>query len=419
MNPFEKEAQKHEGRNQYADIRSLKFKDDETRHIRILPKVQGNDFPFYGYEIHWIPQAGRKFGRPIVHPLGKRCAIDEYVSDLWNKINQLKEEEEATDKDPRVKEIYAKIREVSGKKKYDFNIIDLDDPLCEVDGKKIMAPKRLEATKTIWEPIFNLAKNPKWGDPSHTENGYDIEITVDGSGEFRKYIVQGDRDTRPLNEEELEAMKLAYDLPKLRKPSSTKDFYTIIENAKAPFDKILEYMDDDDTDNTPKKKTKKRVKEEVEEEATETVNEETNDEEAAVEEENETAVEEKNEEVKETEEKEVKEEATNDESSNDNEEEVDPSDLNNYTCKGEHDPEDEGCQQCQVEKDCLAFQPIFERANELKIDNGTERTHQEIKKEVETEEKKLAKAEQAKEEKKEEKKEKPALGKKGKRKLPF
>jgi hypothetical protein len=64
-----------------------------------------------------------------------------------------------------------------------MNILDRDDLFAKVkkDDKEesIMMPKRMPANKTIWKAVFDYAKNPKWGNPSDIETGYDFEIVTE------------------------------------------------------------------------------------------------------------------------------------------------------------------------------------------------------------------------------------------------
>ena len=172
---WSQEAEKHSPNQQYSDIREFRFDNNHEHTLRLIPQKDPKKLPFHGYIIHWVPQQNSKKGRPIVHAIDKRCILCEYVSDLWTEINRLKEEEDCTDKSPNVQKIYALIQGISGKKKYDFNILDREDLKHEVNGKKVVAPKRFTTPSTVWKPIFEYAKNPKWGSPSDEKNGYDLQ----------------------------------------------------------------------------------------------------------------------------------------------------------------------------------------------------------------------------------------------------
>ena len=92
-NQWAKEGEKYS--RDFDSVRDYKFKDNHTHRIRILPNKDGVDKPpFFGYTIHWVPQLSSTKGRPVVHAIDKRCSICEYISEIWNEINRLKEEGE-------------------------------------------------------------------------------------------------------------------------------------------------------------------------------------------------------------------------------------------------------------------------------------------------------------------------------------
>jgi len=128
------ESQKHNSGQKYTEIREMRFKDNSKHHLRILPNKDKGKPPAHGYIIHWIPQINSKKGRPIVHAIDKRCSVCDYVSDIWNEINRLKEEENMTEKSPQVMELQQKQQGVRGKKMYDMNVIDRDEPFNK-EGK--------------------------------------------------------------------------------------------------------------------------------------------------------------------------------------------------------------------------------------------------------------------------------------------
>ena len=406
-NEWAKESERHgSGGEKFADIRDFKFKDNHTHNIRILPGKTDDDFPCYGYVIHWIPQMNSKKGRPIVHSFEKKCVVCDFVSELWTEINRLKEEEDMTDESPEVKKVYAKIQAIGGKKKYDMNVLDREDMFGEDKNKKpVIMPKRLSASSTIWKPVFEYAKNPKWGSPSNAKTGYDFEITIEGEQERRKYNLAPDRDASPLTDEELEAVKRGYDLPKLRKATSVADFQDILKNAKPPYNEIVNRIGDDDSEDKEDKndkgsKEKNEAEEPEEKETPHPQEEKKTEKQKEPEVEKETAKE-----PEEVEEPETAESSASDDSD-------DPNNINSYECKGQCDKEDAGCKDCPVQTDCVELQPYVIKAK--KLDINIDQDAEEIVKQVKEKEK----PEEKVEEKAEEKKEGKIMGKK-KRTLPF
>jgi len=344
---WQKTAEEVTGERQFSDVRDMKFRDNNKHNIRILPPKNEKAPPFISYVIHWIPQANSIKGKPIIHARGEKCPVDEYISDLWTEINRLKEEQDLADNHPKVKAIHDKIQAVRGSEKFDFNILDRDDLLHEIGGKKKMACKRMTTPSTVWKPIFELAKNPKWGNPSDEEKGYDLEVSTEGEKERRKYTVIGDRDTSPLTEEELECLRsTGYDLSKMRSFTSSKDVYDALQNAKPPFDEIINYLRED---KTKKQTTREEPKEEQKKEERK---------EEPKKEEPEQKKEQPKEEQKKEEPKEEPKKETEAEDSND------PNDLNSYECKGEFDSKEELCNDCPVKADCVTFQPTYRKAVE-------------------------------------------------------
>jgi hypothetical protein len=366
-NPWAKEGERYT--REFDNIRDFKFKDNHTHKIRILPNKEAGKLPFFGYTIHWVPQINSTKGRPVVHAIDKRCALCEYISEIWNEINRLKEELEMTDKSPEVVKLYKRQQEIRGNKKYDMNVLDRDDLLVknEETSESVITPKRMAANKTVWQSIFDYAKNPKWGNPSDEEKGYDFEIVTEGEQERRSYEVMPDRDVSPLKKEEKDSVKRGYDLEKLRKFTASEDIADILKNAKPPFNELLDKLANSVEEEKPaeKKETKK---------------------EEPVEKKEEPAKEPKKAE-KPVEKVEEKEEEKTEEAAEENEENND--DINNYECRGEHDADDEACTDCPVKGDCEKYQPYYKKAKELKIDVGMKRKIEDIIGDVKkTEEKK-------------------------------
>jgi hypothetical protein len=377
--PWKSEAEKHE-KTQYSDIREMKFKDDSDHQIRIMPAIEDDAPPFYGYVIHWIPQQNSKKGKPIVHKKENRCGVCKYVSDLWTEINRLKEEEDLTEKSPKVKTIYEKIQAVGGKEKYDFNILDRDDMEHEVekDGKKKkrIAVKRMTAPSTIWQAIFNYAKNPKWGSPSDRKTGYDFDITTEGKGVRRQYTVAPDRTSSPLTKEEIEAFETCYDLAKLRKPTSAKDIKDFLENAKSPYDEIINYLTEDDGIEEETNKRKKNVEEDEKQQKVKKEVQESDDDDDDSKD-NDDDSKDNDDDSKDNDSKDDSKE-----SKNEDDEDEDKYNLDNYECKGDFEESEELCQECPVKENCIEFQPYFKKAKELKISVAPERNVKEIVKDV-------------------------------------
>jgi len=396
-NPWAKEGERYT--REFENIRDFKFKDNHTHKIRILPHKDSGKVPFFGYTIHWVPQLNSNKGRPVVHAIDKRCTLCEYISEVWNEINRLKEEEEMTDKSPEVVKLYKRQQEIRGNKKYDMNVLDRDDLYVtnKETSEKVMTPKRMAANKTVWESVFNYAKNPKWGNPSDEQTGYDFEVVTEGEQERRSYEVVPDRDASPLTAEELAAAKRGFDLEKLRKYTTAEDITDILKNAKPPFNELLDKFvsgdtaEDEETPESAKKEEKKAAEEPAEEVKEEKV---------------EKKVAEKKE-VKEEKKEEVKAEKKKEEKA---EESAEAEDIDQYECRGEHDADDEACTDCPVKEDCVTYQPFYKKAKELKIDVGMKRKIEEIIVDV----KKAT-------EKKEEPKKEEAAGEKivKRKKLPF
>jgi len=355
-NPWATEADKRE-RKSYEDVRQMRFGDNATHNVRVIVHKDKDKFPFYGYRQHWIPQQDSVKGRPITHSIEEKCVVCEWVSELWTEVNRLKEEADMTEKSPEVIALIAKISEVSGgAPRYDMNIFDRDDMEHRIDknkkdSPKIVAPKRMSAPSKIWKTIFDYAKNPKWGNPSDEESGYDFEIKTDGEGKRRAYTVVPDRNASPLTEDEIAAVQHGYDLEALRQTSSTKDIVEILTNAKKPFDDILKLVDPKEVENFDIKNKTSEEKVNVEE------------------------LEKKEKKVEKSIKKEVEEKSNiTPEPEPEIEcasEEGNPSNINEYECKGQFAEDDKACNAdddpCPVRDECIKFQPIFNKAVKFDI----------------------------------------------------
>ena len=428
-NPWAAEQSK---RNK-IDVNDLKFDDDSTSNVRIMPGKDGAK-PFYKYIIHWIPQNGSNKGRPIIHPQNERCIVCDYIAELWDEIHRLKEEENLTDKSPEVKSLLEKISGVKAGKKCDMNVIDRDNQYTKDDkGKKKILIKRMTTVKTLYDAIFALGASERWGDPSDIKKGYDLEIIVKGAGLRREYSAVGSREIVPLTDEEKDAIDNCYDLKALRKTTSMEDITDILDNAKSPYHNILKLNkkkknDDDDNDNDEKEERKSKSDEEEESNTKKRKNDDDNDEE------NDTR---KSRKRDEDEEKEVKKSKKDDD---DNEEERKPrkdedddeddrketkkrkdeddddddvkeqkksrkdededddkdlkknekeekkdddednsENLDDYECKGDFDEDDSNCKTCKAKDDCEEFQPIYKKAKKIGVDVSATRSSDEIR----------------------------------------
>lgn len=368
VNPWLDEGNRYgedEGKKQ--KIRDMKFSDNTTHTVRILPSKKAGEFPFHGYKQHWIPQNGSTTGKPITHGIDERCACCDWVSVQWDEVHRLKEEEDMTDKSPEVEALLTKIGKVSAKTKYDMNVIHREDAFVEDEEtkEKRLAIKRMGAGGTIYKEIFGFAK--KWGSPSNEETGYDLEIITSGVKERREYRTLPDRDASPLTAEEKALIATCYDLKELRKNTPLAEIKKILEGAKAPYNEILQYVSDEPAATTSTRKTSKKEKEEkdavedVEKEIEEATKPETSKKEAPVEKKVET--------VKEPET--VAEEPLDDEHN-----------IEVYECKGDFDENDKMCSDCPVKLTCEEVHPFYVKAKQLKIDTDPHRSTKDIVAEV-------------------------------------
>jgi len=370
QNPWLDEGSRYDESKPKQTIRDMKFSDNSTHTVRILPSKNPDDFPFHGYKMHWIPQNGSNVGKPVIHGIDERCPICDWLSTQWDEVHRLKEEEDMTDKSPEVKELLSKISPVSAKTRYDMNVIHREDlyVVNEETGEKTMASKRMGVGSTVYKEIFGFAK--KWGSPSNEESGYDLEISTSGSKERREYRTIPDRDASPLTLEEKKLIETCYDLKELRKKTTLDEIIKILGNARTPYHEILNYCPN--TSSSARQEVKKDDVVQVEEEIKEAISTEKN---------TEGKVEKKI--VEKEERKEVVEEQVVEESVEQAEESTD--DENNievYECKGDFDSNDEMCSDCPVKKDCEDVKPFYVKAKQLKIDIDPHRKTTEIIDEV-------------------------------------
>lgn len=373
-NPWLDEGTRYDDNKPKKDIRDMKFTDNSSHSVRILPAKKADEYPFFGYKQHWIPQNNSTTGKPITHGIDERCAVCKWISEQWDEIHRLKEEEDMTDKSPEVKALLDKVGKVSAKTRYDMNIFHREDMYVvdEETGEKKIVPKRMSAGGTVYKEIFNFAK--KWGSPSSEDTGYDLEIKTTGSKEKREYSVIPDRDASPITPQEKKAFELLYDLKNLRKNSTKDEIKKVLENAKAPYNVILDYVadgddNDDDTsnDNNSATDSVEDVEKEIEEVVAKKTTKTTEESKAKKEE---KVVEEKKQEV----EQEGPEETT---SSDDDE-----NNIEMYECKGDYDEGDKMCSDCPVKNDCEAVHPFYVKAKQLKIDVDPTRLTKEVVEEV-------------------------------------
>ena len=352
INPWLDEGTRYEKQEKRSDVHEMKFKDSTKHAIRILPSKNPDDFPFFGYKQHWIPQNGSLIGKPITHSIDERCAVCEWVSLQWEEIHRLKEEEDMTDKSPEVEALLAKQSKVAGKTRYDMNVYHREDAFVknEETGETILHPKRVSIGGTVYKEIFGFAK--KWGSPSNDKTGYDLEITTTGSKERREYRTIPERDASPLTKDELAALDKCYDLKALRKYTNISEIKKILENAKTPYNEILEFVKEGTTTAT------KDSAAEVEKEIAEVVKTpaKTKKEEPKVEQP-------KTQSPPPPAQKEPVVEAPKTEAEPDNDE----NNLEVYECKGDFDENDKMCSDCPVRDDCEKVQPVYAKAKQLGI----------------------------------------------------
>jgi hypothetical protein len=349
-NPWLDEGTRYDKETKKSNIRELKFQDNKTHTVRILPAKKVDEFPFFGYKQHWIPQNASTIGKPITHGIDERCAVCEWLSIQWDEVHRLKEEEDMTDKSPEVEAILSKISKVSAKTRYDMNVIHREDlyVVNEETGEKTLAQKRMCVGGTVYKEVFGFAK--KWGSPSNQKDGYDLEIVTSGSKERREYRTIPDRDISPLTEEEIALIEKSYDLKALRKYSTLADIQTVLENAKTPYNEILDFVKESNTE-TPKQNKPKDSVSDVEKEIEKEVKK----------------TEAKQEPVKET----VKPVETAKEPEPKQSEPAQLDDEHNievYECKGDFDENDKMCSDCPVKNDCEAVHPFYVKGKQAGID---------------------------------------------------
>lgn len=367
QNPWLDEGSKYDKENRKKrDVRDLKFADNKTHTVRILPSKNPSEFPFCGYKQHWIPQNGSIIGRAITHEIDERCVVCDWVSTQWDEIHRLKEEEDMTDKSPEVEAILEKVSKVTGKTRYDMNVLHREDlyVVNEETKEKVMAPKRMSVGGTVYKEIFGFAK--KWGSPSNEKDGYDLEIKTSGEGKKREYSTLPDRNVSPLSEDEIKVLDKCCDLKEFRKSSSIIDIKKSLENAKAPYDEILRLIKDDTAATTSTKSTSKDKPSDVEKEIEEAVKPATKEpEQKKV---KETVVEEKKQEAAPKEEpKQTKPEPVDDEHN-----------IEVYECKGDYDENDKMCSDCPVKSDCEEVHPFYVKAKQAGINIDPRRPTKEV-----------------------------------------
>ena len=354
QNPWLDEGTRFEGQEKKKkDVRDMVFKDNTKHNIRILPQKNVNDFPFFGYKQHWIPQNGSTIGKPITHGIDDRCAVCEWVALQWEEIHRLKDEEDMTDKSPEVVAIAEKIRKVNAKSRYDMNILHREDlyVVNEETGAKTLAQKRMSSVSTVYKEVFGFAK--KWGSPSHEKTGYDLEISTTGSKEKREYHTMPDRVESPLSKDEIALLDNLYDLKSLRMFTTNTDVIKNLENAKSPYNEILFFVKDYRASDST---------EQVEKEIQEVTKEQKNALKAIAGEGNITRFQNKikSEDIKEAvvEETVVEETVVNTNENN----------IEDYECKGDYDENDKLCSSCPVQSNCEDAHPFYLKAVQFKID---------------------------------------------------
>lgn len=370
VNPWLDEGNRYndeDGGGKRQKIRDLKFFDNTTHTVRILSSKKAGEFPFHGYKQHWIPQNGSQTGRPITHRIDERCPVCEWLSIQWNEVHRLKEEEDMTDKSPEVEALLNKISKVSAKTRYDMNVIHREDPFLEDEEtkEKVLTPKRMSTGATVYKEIFSFAK--KWGSPSSEDTGYDLEISTSGAKERREYRTIPDRNGSPLTTEEKALISKTYDLKELRKNSTHSEIIKVLENARTPYNDIIQYIAEDTAVREPIT-TEKNVKKDV-------VSEVVNEIEDKI----------KKPEVTQDTEKKLESDVITEQTTIDDEHKTTIDDEHNieiYECKGDYDENDKMCSDCPVKNTCEDVHPFYVKAKQMKIDIDPHRTTKEIVEEV-------------------------------------
>ena len=370
LNPWLDEGARYDDqeKKKKRDIRDMKFLENNEHKIRILPAKNANDSPMHGYKQHWIPQNGTNISKPITHGLDDRCSVCDYISVQWDEIHRLKEEEDMTDKSPEVEALFAKQGKVSAKSRYDMNIIDRKDSFAinEETGEKKLVSKRMCAVPTVYKEIFSFAK--KWGSPSNEKSGYDLEINTSGTKERREYSVIPDRNSSPLSEEETKLLDSLYDLKALRKSTPVTEIRKILENAKAPYDEIINFMkpgegvEGEATTSTKPTDSAKEVAKEIEKEIKKT-------EPVAVKQEAKPVAEvAKQEQLK----------ASAPVAPPAPEPTDDEKNIEVYECKGDFDENDKMCSDCPVKASCEQVHPFYVKAKQQGINVDPRRSTQDV-----------------------------------------
>ncbi len=346
QNPWLDEGARYDKDEKRQNIRNLKFSDNSSFTVRIMPSKKSGDFPFHGYKQHWIPQNGQTIGKPITHGIDERCPVCEWLSTQWEEVHRLKEEEDMTDKSPEVVALLKKISAVSAKTRYDMNVLHREDLFVvndETKEKEVM-PKRMSVGGTVYKEIFSFAK--KWGSPSNEQTGYDLEIITSGEKERREYRVVPDRDASPLTADEKKLIDKCYNLKELRSNSTLSDIQKALENAKTPYNEINCYVDNDETQ-------KYDDVDEVEKEIDEVVQETSSQ---------------KNEKTESVTQSELEQTESKVEDTETIESVDDEHNFEVYECKGDFDENDKMCADCPVRNQCEEAHPYYVKAGQLKID---------------------------------------------------
>ena len=228
------------GKKGYSDVNQMKIVPDKQAVVRLLPKKKNAKETIFQYSSHWVEQTtGVRF--PIFHDVSKSCPICKFVQQLWEAINELKDNG-LTDDSEEVKKKKDFIYSINAKASYDINVLDRKNYEDE-EGNIIV--KRWTVGNAIFLPLQELGKDPEWGSPTHDEEGYDIRVMGTKQGMGTKYNVSGSKTTSPLTDEEIEALnKRGYDLATLRSAEFTTDekINEILKNAKI---KQLRFLSDE------------------------------------------------------------------------------------------------------------------------------------------------------------------------------
>ena len=217
----------------------FQFKDGKNL-VRVLPPPPGSEDVFFKTATHWgVGPNKENFNCPAASDKNADC----YLCDTSYKLSKSKssDDQEAADR-------------IRSKKQWLYNIVDLSD----VDaGLQVMA-----VGITIHEKIRAYLEDEEgeYGDITDLEEGYDIRITREGTGNKTKYATEAKRKPSPVPPEILVLLETEspVDLSTVR-PVAT------VEKQKAAYEGIdEEEEDDEEEEKTVRRRPAKAAKPVVE-----------------------------------------------------------------------------------------------------------------------------------------------------------